>query len=88
VIPVLPSLPGGGASAPPEASHPVVAPQLAGSGTRQAATVLEPSGGSRRGLPAAVAAVLVIGLGTAFGRAALAAAPAVDRRRRQVRAPL
>jgi hypothetical protein len=89
VIPVLPSLPSGGSSAPPVASHPVVAPQVHGGDSRPvSATVLEPVGGSSRGLPAAVAIVVVIGLATAFGRAVLAASPAVDHRGRHARLPL
>jgi hypothetical protein len=88
-LPVLPSLPSGGSSAPPAASHPVVAPQLHGGGARQvSATVVEPVGGASRGLPAAVAIVVVIGLATAFGRAVLAASPAVDHRGRHARLPL
>jgi hypothetical protein len=81
---VLPSLPPGDSSAPPAASHPLVAPRVRGSGPQISATVLEPVGGPRRGLPAIVAAVAVVGLATAFGRTVLAAAPAVDRRGRRV----
>ncbi|HVU62210.1 MAG TPA: hypothetical protein VG899_16155 [Mycobacteriales bacterium] len=85
-IPVLPSLPSGGSSAPPVVSHPVVAPQLPGAGSQPvAATVVEPVGGAQRGLPAAVAIVVLIGLASAYGRAVLAAAPAVDRRGRHAR---
>ncbi|HVW80037.1 MAG TPA: hypothetical protein VHB69_03740 [Mycobacteriales bacterium] len=88
-LPVLPSLPTSGATALPAASQPVVAPLVVGPGTRGvAATVIEPMGGSSRGLPAAVAIVVVIGLATAFGRAVLAAAPAVDRRGPRARVPL
>jgi hypothetical protein len=80
-LPTLPSFPPGGADAPPAASHPVVAPRVkGGSASAVSATVVEPASGPRRGLPAAVAAVVVLGLLTAYGRAVLAAAPVVDSR--------
>lgn len=80
-LPALPSLPpGGGADQPPTASHPVVAPRAKGSTTVQSATVLEPVGGPRRGLPAVVALVVLLGLAAAYGRAVLVAVPAVDGR--------
>lgn len=88
-LPSLPSLPTGGEAAPPAANHPVVAPQVHPTGSGQlAAPVVESTGAASRGLPAAVAAVVVIGLATAFGRAVLAASPAVDRRGRYVRPSL
>jgi plastocyanin len=80
VLPALPSLPPGNADAPPAASHPVVAPRVKGTGVAQTAGVLEPASGERRGLPAAVALVALLGLVAAYGRAVLVAAPAVDGR--------
>lgn len=84
----VPSLPlRGAASGPPTVSHPVVAPQLKSDDPRLTSTVLDPVGGPRRGLPATVAAVLLLGLAAAYGRAVLAAAPVVDSRatRRPIR---
>jgi hypothetical protein len=82
-LPGLPSLPpGSGSEVPPTASHPVVAPRVTGSkSVRTEATVLDPVSGPRRGLPASVAAVVLLGLAAAYGRTILAAAPAVDGRR-------
>ncbi|HEX3705612.1 MAG TPA: hypothetical protein VHV76_03190 [Mycobacteriales bacterium] len=79
-LPALPSLPPGGSDVPPVASHPVVAPRVKGSAVAQSATVLEPVSGPRRGLPAAVALVVLLGLVAAYGRTVLMAAPAVDGR--------
>jgi hypothetical protein len=87
-LPTLPSLPPEESSAPPAASHPVVAPRVRGSDPQLSATVLEPVSGPSRGLPAVVAAVVVIGLAIAFGRTVLAAAPPVDRRGRHARYPI
>ncbi len=78
VLPALPSLPHGDSSAPPAASHPVVAPRVKSSDPRYTSTVLEPAGRSGRGLPAAVAVVMLLGLASAYGRTVLIAAPAVD----------
>jgi hypothetical protein len=78
---VLPSFPPGSGAAPPAASHPVVAPRVKGAaGASTVATVIEPASGPSRGLPAAIAAVIVLGLIAAYGRAVLATAPAVDGR--------
>jgi hypothetical protein len=43
--------------------------------------VLDPASAADRGLPATVAAVVLVGIAVAFGRTLLAAAPAVDRAR-------
>lgn len=80
VVPVLPSLPHSRASAPATASHPVVAPRVRTTDPRFTSTVLEPVGSSGRGLPAVVAVVVLLGLATAYARAVLVAAPAVDAR--------
>ena len=87
-LPALPSVPpvqgagGGGSSSggPPEVSHPVVAPQVKSSDPRLTSTVLEPASGPRRGLPATVASVLLVGLAAAYGRTVLVAGAAVERR--------
>ncbi|HWC35529.1 MAG TPA: hypothetical protein VG650_11970 [Mycobacteriales bacterium] len=81
VLPNLPPPPGSSSTAPPTASHPVVAPRVKpNSDPRLTSTVLEPASGSDRGLPATVAAVLLLGLAAAYGRTVLVAGEAVDRR--------
>lgn len=91
-LPVLPALPppppaSESSAAPPTASHPVVAPQVKRHDPRFTSTVLDPVSGPRRGLPATVAVVLLIGLLAAYGRTVLVAGDAVDSRsaRRPVR---
>jgi hypothetical protein len=81
-LPVLPSYPTGGGG-PPTASQPVVAPQAPERGALAASgsVVLDPASAADRGLPATVAAVVLVGIAVAFGRTLLAAAPAVDRAR-------
>ena len=86
-LPALPSAPPvqsgsgseSGPSPPPTVSHPVVAPRVKSSDPRLTSTVLEPAGGPRRGLPATVATVLLVGLAAAYGRTVLVAGSAVDR---------
>lgn len=79
LLPVLPGLPQGQSSAPPAASHPVVAPQASSSAAPQlAAAVAQTAVGTGRGLPAVVAVVLLLGLGAAYARTVLVAVPAVD----------
>lgn len=92
-LPPLPPLPTGGSSVQARGSDPVVAPGLTtassaaippvatSSGETPVATVLEPAGGSGRGLPALIAIVLVAGLMAAYGRVLLSyASGAVDNR--------
>ncbi|HVV77616.1 MAG TPA: hypothetical protein VHC43_16470 [Mycobacteriales bacterium] len=80
-----PPPPASSSAAPATVSHPVVAPRVKASthstDPRLTSTVLEPVGGSHRGLPATVAAVLLLGLAAAYGRTVLVAGEAVDRRR-------
>ncbi|HVT19949.1 MAG TPA: hypothetical protein VHE57_00995 [Mycobacteriales bacterium] len=83
-VPVLPAQPAGGAaSAPPHVDHPMVAPRVEqpGNDPRLTSTAVEPVSGSGRGLPATVAAVLVVGLAAAYARTVLVAGEAVERRR-------
>jgi len=88
-LPPLPPLPTGGLTAQPRGSNPVIAPGLTsataapsqpstGGPTTAVATAIEPATDNKRGLPALIAAVLVIGLAAAYGRALLNYAPAVD----------
>lgn len=85
--PALPVLPpqqstGGSSSSggPPTASHPVVAPQVKSSDPLYTSTTVEPAHGPRRGLPAAVALVLLFGLAAAYARTVLVAGAAVESR--------
>jgi hypothetical protein len=85
--PALPPLPpqqsiGGesGSAGPPTASHPVVAPLIKSSDPIYTSTTVEPAHGPRRGLPAAVALVLLFGLAAAYARTVLVAGAAVERR--------
>lgn len=81
-LPAPPPPPATSNAAPPTASHPVVAPQVkpAANSTdpRVTSTTLEPVSGTGRGLPATVAAVLLLGLAAAYGRTVLVAGEAVD----------
>jgi hypothetical protein len=90
-LPPLPPLPTGGLLVQPRGSNPLVAPGLtsatatasqpaAGDRTTAVATVVEPGTDDKRGLPALIALVVVVGLGAAYGRALLAYAPTVDNR--------
>jgi hypothetical protein len=86
-LPAIPSLPpeqvGSGSGAvggTPTVSHPVVAPQIKSTDPKYTSTTLDPTSGPRRGLPAAVAAVLLLGLAAAYGRTVLVAGEAVERR--------
>jgi hypothetical protein len=82
VLPPLPPLPTGGLSDLAQPSNPLVAPGATTpadvapvSGTQSvatAATVLEPTTGSHRGLPVLVALVVLVGLVAGFGRVVLA----------------
>jgi hypothetical protein len=81
VLPPLPPLPSGGVSGGIVPSNPLVAPGETTpgsepvSGTQSiaaAATVLEPTSGSGRGLPVLVALVVLVGLIAGFGRVVLA----------------
>lgn len=81
VVPSLPTLPPGPSHAATQPSRPVVAPRATPRPVVvEAATVLEPASSTGHGLPAAVAAVLLVGVAVAYGRVVLAAAPAVDNR--------
>jgi hypothetical protein len=90
-LPPLPPLPSVGRSALPKGSSPVVAPGLTSlapvtttSATPVAVVVagpLETAEDTSRGLPIAVAVLVVLGLASGYGRVLLAAPKPVDNRR-------
>jgi hypothetical protein len=87
-LPPLPPLPASGQTAIPLGSNPVVAPGPTSAAPAVSVTTsaspaalagpIEPAANDRRGLPEVVGIVLVIGLGTAWARAALASTGPVD----------
>jgi plastocyanin len=88
LLPSLPPLPSSGQTAVPLGTNPVVAPGLVAATPTPTTTAseaamvvagpIEPLDGDGRGLPEAVAIVMVLGLVTGWGRVLLASHAAVD----------
>lgn len=88
-LPPLPPLPSGGISGKVVPSNPLVAPgevapsgqSVSGTQPVPVATVIEPAVDSKRGLPIAIAAVVLLGLICGYGRAVLSTSGGSDRHR-------